>query len=225
MYTPKDRQPNLASAFTQELEEATGLRFISEGEGDLTESFGPEDVLHYIYAVFYSPTYRERYDQFLRSDFPRVPIPGDPDMFRALARLGQRVTNAHLMNSTLENASPVGFPIAGDNLIESAHPKYYAADEKPPGESEPLEIGRVYISKSNKRSGKRGQYFDGISSEVWEFCIGGYRPMDKWLKERRGRTLSFDDLDYYRRIAAAIQETILLMQEVDTTIIENGGLW
>ena len=225
LYKAGDRQPNLAPEFTDEIEQRTGLRFISDGKGDMRETLGPEDVLHYIYAVFHSPAYRERYDQFLRSDFPRVPIPDDPDLFRALARIGRRLTDIHLMNSNALSPSPIGFSVTGDNIIESAHPKYYAPDEKPPGESEPLETGRVYVSKSNKRSGKRGQYFDGISPEVWEFRIGGYQPMEKWLKDRKGRTLSFNDLDHYRRIAAAIEETILLMEEVDAAIIENGGLW
>ena len=225
LYAPTDRQPNISSQFTSELERKLGMRFNQDGHGDLESTFGPEDVLHYIYAVFHSPTYRERYDQFLRYDFPRVPIPNDAIIFRTLARLGRRLTDTHLMNSTQGSASPVSFPITGDNVIESAHPKYYAPDERPPGEAEPLETGRVYISKNNQRSGKRGQYFDGLSSEVWEFRIGGYQPMDKWLKDRKGRTISFDDLDHYRRIATAIEETILLMKEVDATIIENGGLW
>lgn len=225
LYEPNERQPNLALEVIQIFEQQLELRFLENGRGNLISTFGPEDVLHYIYAIFHSPTYRERYDQFLRADFPRVPIPGNVSIFRTLVGLGCRLTEIHLMNSTPENASPVGFPITGDNTVESAHPKYYAPDEKPPGESEPLETGRLYISKSNRRSGKRGQYFDGISPEVWEFRIGGYQPMEKWLKDRKGRTLSFNDLDHYRRIAAAIEETILLMEEVDAAIIENGGLW
>ena len=225
LYGAGDRQPNLAPEFTNDMEQRTGLRFVSDGKGDMRVTFGPEDVLHYIYAVFHSPTYRERYDQFLRADFPRVPIPDEASIFRALVRLGHRLTDIHLMNQNAPSPSPIGFPITGDNLIENAHPKYYAPDERPPGESEPLETGRVYISKSNKRSGKRGQYFDGISPEVWESRIGGYQPMEKWLKDRKGRPLSFDDLDHYRRIAASIEETILLMEEVDAAIIENGGLW
>ncbi len=225
LYQAGERQPNLAPGFTDDLEQRTGLRFISEGKGDLRDTFGPEDVLHYIYAVFHSPTYRERYDQFLRSDFPRVPIPDTPDMFRALASVGQRLTDAHLMNSNAPSPSPIGFPVTGDNIIEKAHPKYYAPVEKPPGGKSPLERGRVYISKNNRRSGKRGQYFDGVTPEIWEFRIGGYQPMRKWLQDRQGRTLTFDDLGHYRHIAAAIEETILLMEEVDTAITENGGLW
>ena len=225
LYQAGERQPNLAPEFTKDLEQQLDLRFVSEGKGDLRETFGPEDVLHYIYATFHSPTYRERYDQFLRSDFPRVPMPDNPDMFRALASVGQRLTDAHLMNSNAPSPSPIGFPVTGDNIIEKVHPKYYAPGEKPPGVESPLERGRVYISKNNRRSGKRGQYFDGVALEIWEFRIGGYQPMEKWLKDRQGRALTFDDLGHYRRVAAALQETIQLMQEADTAITENGGLW
>ena len=225
LYQAGDRQPNLAPEFTQDLEQRLSLRFVSDGKGDLKDTFGPEDVLHYIYAVFHSPAYRERYDQFLRSDFPRVPIPDTPDMFRALASVGQRLTDAHLMNSNAPSPSPIGFPVTGDNIIEKAHPKYYAPGEKPPGVRSPLERGRVYISKNNRRSGKRGQHFDGLAPEIWEFRIGGYQPMRKWLQDRQGRPLTFDDLRHYRHIAAAIQDTIQLMQEADTAITQNAGLW
>ena len=225
LYSTDDRLPNLAPEFTADLARRLGMRFVGDGKGDLRDTFGPEDVLHYIYAVLHSSTYRERYDQFLRADFPRVPIPNDPDLFRALASVGQRLTNAHLMNTNAPGPSPIGFPVTGDNIIEKAHPKYYAPGEKPPGVKSTLERGRVYISKSNRRSGKRGQYFDGIAPETWEFRIGGYQPMHKWLQDRQGRALTFDDRERYKRIAAAIGETILLMEEVDTAITENGGLW
>ena len=225
LYEAGERQPNLAPGFTDDLEQRIGLRFVGDCKGNLRDTFGPEDVLHYIYAVFHSHTYRERYDQFLRSDFPRVPTPDSPDLFRALARIGRRLTDAHLMNTNAPSSSPIGFPVTGENTIEKAHPKYYAPGEKPPGIKSPLECGRVYISKSNRRSGKRGQYFDGIAPEIWEFRIGGYQPMHKWLQDRKGRVLSFEDLNHYRHIAASIEETILLMEDVDTAIIENGGLW
>ena len=215
LYSHGERQSNLAPEFISDLERRLGMRFVGDGKGDLRDTFGPEDVLHYIYAVLHSPTYRERYDQFLRADFPRVPISNDSDLFRELATLGKRLTEAHLMDSTTPGSSPIGFPVAGDNLIEKAHPKYYAPGERPPGVKSPLDAGRVYISKDNRRSGKRGQYFDGIAQDVWEFRIGGYQPMDKWLKDRRGRTLTFDDLDHYQRIAAALEETIGLMEKVD----------
>ena len=224
LYAPGDRQPNLSPDFTGDMERRLRLRFIEDGRGDLETAFGPEDVFHYIYAVFHSPAYRERYDQFLRADFPRVPVPDDAGMFHALVGLGRRLTDAHLMSSTA-TTTPLGFPVTGDNTVEASHPKYYAQGEKPPGCKSPIERGRVYISKSNRRSGKCGQYFEGIAPDVWEFRIGGYQPMDKWLKDRKGRTLSFADIDHYQHIAAALEETIRLVPEVDAAIIEAGGLW
>ena len=99
----------------------------------------------------------------------------------------------------------------------------------PPGESAPVERGRVYISanakKGPERSRRGGQYFEGITPEVWEFRVGGYQPMDKWLKDRRGRTLSYDDLSHYRQMAAALEETIVLMEEVDAAIAASTAPW
>ena len=212
LYPPGHREPNLSPAFTGTLAENLGLRFIADGPGDLQDTFGPEDVFHYIYAVFHSPTYRERYDQFLRADFPRVPFPHDAAQFRALSGLGQRLTDLHLLRSPELSASSVAFPVAGDDAIARGYPKY--TEPNPAGG---IEQGCVNIN--------RRQYFEGIASEVWQFRIGGYQPMDKWLKDRRGRTLSFDDIDHYRRMAAAIGETINLMERVDWAIEETGGLF
>ena len=225
LYKTGERQPNLSPKFTETAEETLGLRFVSDGHGDLYETFGPVDVFHYIYAVFHSPTYRERYHQFLRADFPRVPLTDDLELFRTLADLGGQLKDVHLMESTNLHQIQVSFPVAGDYVIEKGHPKYVAPGIAPPAEKSPIERGRVYISKDVRRSGKQGQYFDGIPPEVWEFRIGGYQPLDKWLKDRRGRTLSFDDLDHYRRIAAALTETIRLMAEVDEAIADSGELF
>ena len=222
LYAPDHREPNLSPAFIADVERRLGLRFIPDGNGDLAEEFGPEDVFHYIYAVFHSPEYRERYNQFLRADFPRVPLTDDPDLFRALVALGSQLTDVHLLRLSVTDSQPVGFPIPGDNIVESAHPKYYAPGETPLGETVYVERGRVYISKSNRRSGKQGQYFDGVTSEVWASRIGGYRPMDKWLKDRKGRTLTFDDITHYQRMAAALQETIRLTAAIDDAIVDAG---
>ena len=225
LYRRGERQPNLAPAFTAELERRLGLRFVSDGPGDLTETFGPEDVFHYIYAMFHSPTYRERYEQFLRADFPRVPLVDDAGLFRTVVDLGGRLTAAHLPESAPSSQPAASFPVTGDNVVEKGHPKYCAPGETPPGETEPIERGRVYISTSAKRGNKHGQYFDGIAPEVWEFQVGGYQPMDKWLKDRRGRELSFDDIAHYQRIAAALQATITLMAEVDAAIAGSATPW
>ena len=222
LYVSDHREPNLSPAFTADVEQRLGLRFIPDGNGNLAEEFGPEDVFHYIYAVFHSPEYRERYDQFLRADFPRVPLTDDPDLFRALVALGSQLTDIHLLRAAVPNSPPVNFPIVGDDIVERAHPKYYAPGETPDDETTPIERGRVYISKSNRRSGKQGQYFDCVTSEVWESRIGGYKPMDKWLKDRKGRALTFDDITHYQRIAAALQETIRLTAAIDDAIVDTG---
>ena len=211
LYAAGDREPNLAPAFTDDLAQRTGLRFVSGGPGDLRDTFGPEDVFHYIYAVFHSPTYRERYDQFLRADFPRVPLPGNVALFRELAGLGRRLVDAHLLRPGAVGDSPAGFPVPGDNVVAPGYPKYAPAADNG-------DAGRVYINRS--------QYFAGIAPQVWEFRIGGYQPMDKWLKDRRRRNLSpYDDLEHYRQMAAAIAETIALMPQVDDVIESCGGLF
>ena len=225
LYRPDERQPNLAPEFTQDMEYRMGLQFIGEGRGDLRKTFGPEDVFHYIYAVFHSPTYRKRYDQFLRADFPRVPNIDDVELFRALVVLGRQLTGLHLMDSSTLDKSEISFPVPGDDVIEKGYPKYLPPGDSVSGQEVSLEQGRVYISKDNSKSGKRGQYFVGISPKMWEFRIGGYQPMEKWLKDRKGRVLSFDDLNHYQRMGFALAETGRLMTEVDAAIGDAGGLF
>ena len=225
LYQRGERQPNLSPAFTADLERRLSLRFISDGKGDLQETFGPEDVFHYVYAVFHSPTYRERYDQFLRADFPRVPLIDDSELFRTLVELGGQLTKAHLMESSPSSQLPVSFPVPGDNKTEKSYPKYCPPGETPPGETAPAEHGRVYISANAKKGTKRGQYFEGIAQEIWEFTVGGYQPMNKWLKDRRGRELSFDDRNHYVKMAAALQGTIRLMEEVEQAIADSANPW
>ena len=213
LYEAGSRRPNLSPRFTKELAERLKLEFIDDGRGDLESSFGPEDVFHYIYAVLHSPSYRERYAQFLRADFPRIPPPDGLDRFRALAALGRELTAVHLLESPALDASKVGFPIAGENLVAQGYPKYVGPGERPPHGREPLQAGRVYINGGGRLA--RGQYFEGIEPEVWEFRIGGYQPLDKWLKDRKGRWLGYDDQMHYIRMAAALRETIRLMAAID----------
>lgn len=222
LYAPDHREPNLSPTFTADIAQRLDLRFIPDGKGDLRKTFGPEDVFHYIYAIFHAPTYRERYDQFLRADFPRVPLTDDIELFRTLVTLGSQLTDVHLLRVSISNSEPVNFPVQGDNMVEKAHPKYYAPGETPDGETKPTERGRVYIGKSGKRPVKQGQYFDGVSPEVWESRFGGYQPMHKWLSDRKGRTLTFDDIDHYRKIAAALQATIRLTAEIDEAVTAAG---
>ena len=219
LHKPVEPEINLSPRFTKEIAERLGLDFVNNGRGDLESSFGPEDVFQYIYAVLHSPTYRERYVQFLRTDFPRIPPPDDLDQFRGLTALGRELTAAHLLESSALDAATVGFPVSGDNIVEPGHPKYIAPGTTPRCQGEPAATGRVYINAGSPARGPRpairGQYFEGIAPDVWEFRIGGYQPLHKWLKDRKGRELTFDDLRHYGRIAAALGETMRLMAAID----------
>ena len=199
----KTRAANLDPGFVESMRAALGLDFIPDGAGDLEAAFGPEDVFHYVYAVLHSPEYRRRYADFLKSDFPRAPLTGDRALFAELVGLGRRLAALHLMEAEGEDAP--AFPGKGDNRIDKAR---YA----PPSGGVP---GRVWING--------GQCFEGVSPDVWAFDVGGYRPAEKWLKDRKGRLLSFDDIERYRRICAALAETPCVMARIDRAIDAHGG--
>ncbi len=217
------RRPNLSKPFVDEFAGKLGLEFVSDGRGDLQATFGPEDIFDYIYAVFHSPTYRERYAEFLKIDFPRVPLTSDADLFRDLVGLGGELVRLHLMEhpDLAREANRISYPNAGGNEVEKGHPKYYAPGEVAPGEAEPLARGRVYINGTKRKAGApAAQYFDGIAPEVWAFQVGGYQVLDKWLKDRRGRTLSYEDIEHYQRVVVALEHTMALMAEIDARIEE-----
>jgi len=214
----RNRAANFHPDFIEALEEKLGLCWTAQPHGDLQETFGPEDVFHYIYAVLHSPTYRKRYADFLRIDFPRIPITSDLELFRTLCAKGAQLVALHLMESPLLQHRITDFPIRGDNTVEKGHPRYLAPGEAEPGTGNPLAAGRVYISKDNPKEGRRGQYFEGVPPEVWEFHVGGYQVCEKWLKDRRGRQLSYDDIEHYHRIVVALKETIRLMGEIDEAV-------
>ena len=208
------RTPNLGSGFVDQVAAAVGLRFVSDGRGDLRATFGPEDVLAYIYAVFHSPGYRERYEAQLKLDFPRVPLPEHVDLIRKLAALGHDLLVLHLLESSQL-----------DNVITT-----YAGPKNP-------EVGRAGWSddtawldagKTNAREGHRATKpgtvgFKGVPEEVWDFQIGGYQVCHKWLKDRKGRTLSDEDIAHYQKIVVALNETIRIMAEIDEVIEAHGG--
>ena len=196
LYQPRERRPNLNQESIKAFSEKLGLRFIEDGKGDLEETFGPEDGFNYAYAVFHSPTYRARYAEFLKIDFPRLPLTSDRELFRALVAKGAQLVSLHLMESSKLNNLITKYPIVGPNQVETV--RYDETNQ------------RVYINRS--------QYFEGISPEVWNFHIGGYQVCQKWLKDRKGRPLTFDDLLHYQKIVVALKETIRLMQEIDGLI-------
>ncbi|HYB00055.1 MAG TPA: type ISP restriction/modification enzyme, partial [Ktedonobacteraceae bacterium] len=189
---------NLAGAFIEECIMRLGLKWVPCGHGDLVDSFGPEDIFAYLYALFYSPAYRERYAPFLKIDFPRVPITSNILLFRELCALGSRLVRLHLKEKHIQ--SGVAFPISGTNAVINV---YY---ETP---------GRVWINES--------QYFDGVQWGAWNFSIGGYKVCMKWLKDRKGQTLSNDDLAHYQQIVAILAETNNMKNAIDAAIERYGG--
>jgi len=153
----------------------------------------PEDIFDYIYAVLHSPSYREKYKEFLRIDFPRIQYPRDKKSFELLVALGKELRELHLMESPKLANFVTTFPESGSNKVESKYPKY---DE-----------GKVYINKT--------QYFGNLPEVAWDFYIGAYQPIQKWLKDRRGRTLTSEEISHYQKVVAALVETDRIMKEID----------
>ncbi|MEA2074979.1 MAG: type ISP restriction/modification enzyme [Euryarchaeota archaeon] len=153
----------------------------------------PEDIFYYIYAVLYSPTYRKRYEEFLKIDFPRVPIPTDYDKFKNLSELGKELVELHLLKHPSLSETEIGFPVSGSNTVEKV--RY---DE---------ENRRVYFNKE--------QYFDGISKEVWEYRIGAYQVLAKYLKDRKKRELTWEEIEHYMNVAKAIERTMEVQRVID----------
>ena len=197
------RRPNLDRRAVERLTGALGMAFTTEGRGDLEANIGPEDIFHYIYAILHAPSYRERYADHLQSDYPRIPLTEDRDLFRELCRFGARLVALHLMEEAGGNLP--GFRVPGENLV--GKPRYTA----PTGETP----GRVWLNKE--------QYFEGVRPEVWEFRVGGFQVLEKWLKDRREQTLNHGDLEHYRQVVATLAETIEIMDAMDAAIDAHGG--
>ncbi len=157
-----------------------------------------EEIFYYIYAIFHSPTYRSRYAEFLKIDFPRVPITSSKQLFQNLSEQGQALVDLHLMKSKKLNKLITKMEGKGDNAVTEVTYK-------------PIEK-QIYINKE--------QYFEGIEQEVWEFKIGGYQVLDKWLKDRKKakRSLSFDDILHYQKVIVSLKETMEIMQAIDRII-------
>ena len=152
-----------------------------------------EDIFDYIYAVLHSPAYRTKYKEFLKIDFPRIPYPENKEKFDRLVDLGGQLRRLHLMQEV--PASKYGlFNNPGSNVVD----KLVYKD------------GGVWINKE--------QCFSNVPETAWNFYIGGYQPAQKWLKDRKGRTLTFDDITHYRKIIAVLLETDRLMKEIDKTM-------
>ena len=198
-----ERIPNLNVVIVKQIAEKLSLTFTNEKE-TTENTFAPIDILDYIYAVLHSPTYREKYKEFLKIDFPRVPYPKDKNTFWQLVKLGGEIRQIHLLESPTVEKYITQYPIDGDNVVEKPH-----FVNSPPKKGN---LGKVYINDT--------QYFDNVPETAWNFYIGGYQPAQKWLKDRKDRKLEFEDILHYQKIIVALTETDRLMKEIDKIDVE-----
>ena len=185
------RKPNLKPEIVALIATQLKLQFQSEKERNSVSSFAPIDILDYIYAVLHSPTYRETYKEFLKIDFPKIPYPKDSNTFWQLVKLGAQIREIHLLESNVVENYITQFNVIGDNNVEKIK----------------FENGKVFINET--------QYFDNVPEITWNFYIGGYQPAQKWLKDRKEKTLNFDDIFHYQKIIVALTETDRIMKEID----------
>ncbi|MCG8236741.1 N-6 DNA methylase [Tenacibaculum finnmarkense genomovar ulcerans] len=195
------RVPNLDKKIINKIAKKLGLKFTTEKE-QTAKTFAPIDVLDYIYAVLHSPNYREKYKEFLKIDFPRVPFPKDEKIFWDLVKLGGEIRQIHLLESPIVEDAITQYLGDGDNIITRKLTKtdigYQAVTDT---------RGKVWINDIN--------YFDNVPLVAWEFYIGGYQPAQKWLKDRKGRELDYEDIFHYNKIIVALTQTDKIMKEID----------
>ena len=170
--------PNLKKEIVLEIEKIIG-------------KITPEDIMNYIYATLHSPNYREKYKEFLKIDFPRVPYPTNKKQFDSLVTLGRELREIHLLESSKVSQFITTYPIVGSGTVEKISYK----------------DGKVYINTE--------QYFGNVPEIAWNFYIGGYQPAQKWLKDRKDHTLSNSDIEHYQKIIVALVETERIMKEIN----------
>jgi len=179
-YAQSEKAPNIMPLIFEKLNECYGRKPT------------PEEILYYIYGVFYSNIYRETYAEFLKIDFPRVPFTSDYDLFMKMEKLGKELAALHLLKSSELDLPIAKYQGSGDNdRIEKVT---YKEDEQ-----------RIYINKE--------KYFEGITPEVWNYHIGGYQVLHKYLKDRKDRMM--DDAPRYCRIVTALYKTIEIQKQID----------
>ena len=184
LYTPHGKQPNFTPKFR---------KFIKNLYG---KEPSPEEILYYIYAILYSPTYREKYREQLKYNFPKIPFTGDYEKFKKLSELGEKLVKLHLLEDESLKTPSVKFRGKGTNEVERISKKSYDYKNK-----------RVYINKN--------QYFEPVSKEVWNYKIGGYQVLKKWLSYRRGRKLTLEEIETFMKIVKALEETLKLQKEIN----------
>lgn len=201
------RTPNLDLKIVANIAKVIGLKFTNE-KLDETGTFAPIDILDYIYAVLHSPTYRETYNDFLKIDYPRLPYPKDTETFWRLVSLGSELRQIHLLESSniiaQIKALNINYPIVGDNDVTRRMTKASIGFEPDDTDSS---IGKVWINDT--------QYFNNVPLVTWDLYIGGYQPAQKWLKDRFGSTLDYNDIKHYRNIIASLSLTDKIMKDID----------
>ncbi len=189
------RNPNLNMGLVKQLLAKIGdYALVNDHENKkngATDSVSPLDVLDYVYAVLYSPSYRKQYNDFLKSDFPRVPLAKDKQSFWELVKLGGRLRSLHLLVDSQFAETKSAYPVVGNNIVEKVE---YIGE-------------KIFINEV--------QYFSNVPTEAWNFYIGGYQPAQKWLKDRKGKKLSYESITHYQRIIGALTETDRAMKEID----------
>ncbi len=190
-FAPTDRTVNMEPKIRAKIEKAATDK--KHGTPDEVAIFD------YIYGVLHCPAYRETYKEFLKIDFPRVPYPATPKSFWDISKKGTTLRELHLMQDAAIGKTPYKFDGTpnedGDSVVEK--PVFTPGAGK---------IGTVHINKT--------QYFEDVPLVVWEFYIGGYQPAQKWLKDRKGRTLSFEDIRHYQKIIKILSETDRIMKTI-----------
>jgi len=170
----------------------------------MSSNISHEDIFDYVYGVLHSKVFRKKYEQFLKSDFPRIPQPKNLSEFKKIKKLGSQIREVHLLQTDLTTLLNVPYPEQGDNIITRKMIKASSGFELTNTETA---TGKVWINDD--------QYFDNVSELAWNFYIGGYQPAQKWLKDRQGHTLTYDDIEHYQKIIAALVETDKIMHEID----------
>jgi hypothetical protein len=203
-----NRSHNIGHRFSAELARSLKLGF--NRQENLPAGLSPEDIFHYAYAVFHSPGYRSRYAEFLKIDFPRLPLTGNLELFRALARLGGELTTLHLLESPKLNQPITEFIGKSKEVTRIGWSDNTVWIEAPAKKKD--------VVQARGTSG-----FQGVPEAVWNFHIGGYQVCEKWLKDRKGRTLTDEDIAHYHKIVISLSETIRLMAEIDQVIESHGG--
>ncbi len=197
-----ERTPNLKPEFIKRFSASVGLDFVSEHPCNEQNKLSPYDILDYIYAILHSPTYRAKYLEFLIIDFPSIPFPINKEVYIKLKDLGEKLRKIHLLENEISENFISSFPENGSNIISNKIVKkdwdLYDKENS---------LGRIWINKE--------QYFEGIPNFVWHFYIGNYNPAQKWLKDRVGRKLSFDEIIHYQKIIVSLNQTNHIMQEID----------